>query len=287
MIWMLGRIPLRPVEILVERMERLTRGDYKVRITVSDNPNQYSNMKKIADGFNMLAEELENTEMLRQDFVNNFSHEFKTPINSIAGFAKLMKKKKLTDEQKEEYLSIIEEESLRLSSMATKVLNLTKVENQRILSGIDLCNVSEQLRKTILLSQNRWTEKNLKFEINFEEHFCEGNEELLKQVWINLIDNAIKFSPNDGRVSLDIKEKPECIEIIIANQGEEFTEEMKKHVFRKFYQGDQSHASEGNGIGLAIVKRVLELHHGSVVVSCANGMIIFNVKLPKKQKSFD
>lgn len=287
MIALLSRIPLQPVEILVEKMECLMRGEYGARIHISDSTSQYSNMKKIADSFNMLAEELGNTEMLRQDFVNNFSHEFKTPINSISGFAKLLQKGNLTEEQKEEYLAIIEEESLRLSSMATNILNLTKVENQSILSDAGICNVSEQLRKCILFAEDKWTRKRLHPELDFEEYFCEGNEELLKQMWINLIDNAIKFSPEDGTISMDIRDKGDAIEIRITNEGEELSDATKKNMFRKFYQGDESHTGEGNGIGLSIVKKVVELHCGDIRPTYEDGKINFFINLPKKQKSFD
>lgn len=137
--------------------------------------------------------------MLRSDFINNFSHEFKTPIVSIAGFAKLLRRGNLTDEQKEEYLEVIEEESLRLSAMANNVLNLTRVENQTILTEVTRFNLSEQIRGAVLLLAEKWTPKNLYMDMQFGEHMICANEELLKQVWINLLDNAIKFRIRTAR----------------------------------------------------------------------------------------
>lgn len=282
MITLLSKIPLKPVNLLVEKMNRLTSGDYGVRIELGKKTGRYSELNRLSESFNTLAEELGNTEMLRGDFINNFSHEFKTPIVSIAGFAKLLKKNHLTDEQRAEYLNIIEEESLRLSAMATNVLNLTKIENQSILTEVVEFNLSEQIRKCILLAEGKWQKKSLEFEIDLEEYVVEANEELLKQVWINLIDNAIKFSKKSSAISLSAKEEETFVEVAVRNVGKVIPLEQQKKIFNKFYQGDESHSGEGNGIGLALVKRVVELHQGSVSVSSERGITIFTVKIPKK-----
>ena len=286
MVVFLNEITSKPIRFLTEKMNELTSGNYRVRITLSRTLRRYASIRELSESFNTLAEELDNTEMLRGDFINNFSHEFKTPIVSIAGFAKLLKRGNLTEEQKIEYLNIIEEESLRLSTMATNVLNLTKVENQSILTDVTKFNLSEQLRKCVLLSEGKWSKKNIEFELEFEEYMIDANEELLKQVWINLIDNAIKFSPENSSIALQIKEKEEEIEVFVSNTGGGIDEEQKKKIFNKFYQGDESHASEGNGIGLALVKCVVELHRGKIDVRSDEKMTTFVVKLPKNEKSF-
>lgn len=283
MILLLNRIPSKPVELIIEKMNQLTSGDYSARITLNKTLRRYSSITELSKSFNTLAEELSNTEMLRGDFINNFSHEFKTPIVSIAGFAKLLKRGNLTEEQRTEYLNIIEEESLRLSAMATNVLNLTKVENQMILTDVTEFNLSEQLRKCVLLSEGKWSKKNICIDLDFEEHDIAANEELLKQVWINLLDNAIKFSPENGSVALHIQSDEKQTTISVSNQGNEITDEQKKKIFNKFYQGDESHSSEGNGIGLALVKRVVELHQGDIVVESEQGVTKFIVILPKNQ----
>lgn len=286
MIMLLSKIPLRPVNLLIEKMNRLTSGDYDVRIEINKKAGRYAELKRLGESFNTLAEELGNTEMLRSDFINNFSHEFKTPIVSIAGFAKLLKKKQLTDEQREEYLNIIEEESLRLSAMATNVLNLTKIEHQSILTDVVEFNLSEQIRKCVLMAEGKWQKKNLEFELELEEYVVEANEELLKQVWINLIDNAIKFSTEGSVISLRIIEEEKFVEVAVENMGKDIPPEQQKKIFHKFYQGDESHSGEGNGIGLALVKRVVELHRGEVSVESKEGVTIFVVKIPKNTNSF-
>ena len=237
-------------------------------------------MKELADSFNKMAEELENTEMLRSEFINNFSHEFKTPIVSIAGFAKLLKRGDLTEEQREEYLDIIEEESLRLSRMATNVLNLTRVENQAILTNVTEFNLSEQLRGCVLLLERKWEKKGLSFQLEFGEYMISANEELLREVWINLLDNAIKFSPDGAVIEVEIREYDGTIWVSVANMGSVIPEESIEKIFHKFYQVDESHSLEGSGVGLAIVKRVLTLYQGSISVRSGEGRTVFTAELP-------
>ena len=232
-----------------------------------------------------MTEELSCTEMLRSDFINNFSHEFKTPIVSIAGFAKLLRRGNLTDEQKEEYLEVIEEESLRLSAMANNVLNLTRVENQTILTEVTRFNLSEQIRGAVLLLAEKWTPKNLYMDMQFGEHMICANEELLKQVWINLLDNAIKYSPNYGEIGVRISEGAETLAVTVTNYGPDIPKDKLNKIWGKFYQADESHSSEGNGIGLAVVKQVVQLHGGTATVDSGNGSTAFTVELPKREET--
>ncbi len=282
---LLVRFPLKPFNRVISTMNRLASGDFKARIKFSKSVYGIPAFAEMEESFNKMAHELENTEMLRSDFINNFSHEFKTPIVSIAGFAKLVKKGNLTEEQKTEYISIIEEESIRLSDMATKVLNLTKVENQTILSDVSRFNLSEQIRNCVLLLEQKWTDKNIEFDLNFSEHYIYANEELLKQVWINLIDNAIKFSPEYSFVSVKIEEENKSYLITVTNTGSYIPESEKKHIFRKFYQSDKSHTAYGNGIGLAIVKKILELHKAEIYVESDKDSTSFTVKINKAEET--
>lgn len=276
-----GKFPLKPVNRIISQMNRLASGDFKTRLEIGKAFGNIRAVNEIKDSFNKMAEELENTEMLRSDFINNFSHEFKTPIVSITGFAKLLKRGNLTQAQKAEYIDIIEEESVRLSSMATNVLNLTKVENQTILTDISVFNLSEQLRSCVLLLEDKWSRKNLDFNLELSEHMIAANEELLKQVWINLLDNAVKFSPEGAMIVLKVTENADSLSVTIANSGSEISPENQKKIFNKFYQADESHSTKGNGIGLAIVKRITQLHNGEVSVSSGNNMAAFTVTLPK------
>lgn len=276
---LINRTALKPIQRLSDRLEQLAAGDFKARLEIDNPLKRFSAFQELAGNFNTMARELESTEMLRSDFINNFSHEFKTPIVSIAGFAKLLRRGHLTETQKDEYLAIIEEESLRLSAMATNVLNVTKVENQTILTDVTAYNLSEQLRSCVLLLEDRWSRKNLSMDLEFDEYMIRANEELLKQVWINLLDNAIKFSPPTGEVLLRIVPKTDGLHISITNFGSEIPADKQDKIFNKFYQADESHAAKGNGLGLAIVKKVVELHHGAVQLDSADGKTTFTVIL--------
>lgn len=278
-----GRMLLKYTNKFINRMNRLASGDFKVRMQTQGIAGRHPTIREVEGSFNNMAQELENTQILRKEFINNFSHEFKTPIVSIAGFTKLLKHGDLSEEQKKEYLDIIEEESLRLAAMATNVLNMTKVENQVILTEVTEFNLSEQIRSSILLLENAWTKKNLEFSLEFEEYQIHANEELLKQVWINLLDNAIKFSQEYGMIVVKIIEEDPVYKIAISNYGDEIPKDSREKIYEKFYQLDESHLSEGNGIGLAIVKKVLELHNGDIEVECRNGITTFIVTIPKVQ----
>lgn len=279
------KFPLRPLTDVITQIKHLSQGDYKASLHFRPPLDAIPSLVEVENSFNKLACELESTEMLRSDFINNFSHEFKTPIVSIAGFAKLLKKDGLTEEQKTEYIGVIEEESIRLSNMATNVLNLTKVENQTILTDISLYNLSEQIRSAVLLLERSWTKKNIELRLEFGEYNIEASEELLKQVWINLIDNAIKYSPDGGFLEISIEDTGNSYTITVSNLGE-ISPESKLKIWNKFYQSDESHSSIGNGLGLAIVRRVVRLHDGAVNVTSENGIVSFFVTVPKHNSGY-
>ena len=270
-----GAGPVKVFLGLRDGMQKLESGDFKTRISLGHGKLG----ENVSRSFNALAEELEHTEMLRTDFINNFSHEFKTPIVSIYGFAQLLRQGNLTTEEQQEYTRIIEEESRRLSILATNVLNLTMVENQEILTGVTGFNLAEQLRTCILLLEPKWSEKELDLDLNLPETEICGNEELLKEVWINLLDNAVKFSDPGGELVVRLMVADQ-IQVQIENHGACISEESISRIFQKFYQADSSRANAGNGIGLAIVKRIVELHHGTVSVSSDRYRTVFTVTLP-------
>lgn len=278
-----SRIPLKPVNEIINKMNRLASGDFKTRLKFGATMSAHPAVEELTTSFNKMAEELENTELLRNDFINHFSHEFKTPIVSIIGFANLLEAGNLTEEQRIQYAHAIREESMRLSSMAINVLNLSKVENQTILTNMSHFNLSEQVRSAVLLLEEKWTGKNMDLQLDFDEFMIDANEEMLKEVWINLMDNAVKFAPRCGTVVLEITDAGDDLCVKISNTGSEIPPEKQEKIFSKFYQVDESHATQGNGIGLAIVKRIVTLHNGSVNVESANGFTSFTVSLPKKQ----
>lgn len=276
-----GRFSMSPFSKIVSEASRLASGDFKARIKFSAVVSNLPAFKELSDSFNKLAEELQNTEILRSDFINNFSHEYKTPLVSISGFAELIESENITDEERIQYARVIKEEAKRLTTMATNVLYLTKLENQSILTEKSAFNLSEQLRSAILLLEPKWSAKNIDLDLVFDEYEINANEEMLKQVWINLIDNAVKFSPEGGLVSVRIEQENSGTKVIISNTGEDIPQQKINFIFRKFYQADESHATKGNGIGLAIVKKIVELHYGSTQVKSENGTTTFTVFIPK------
>ena len=274
-----SRFPLAPLRDLMNAIDRIADGDYSARI----NLKAPAELKKLSEKFNHMAEEIGSAEMLRSDFINNFSHEFKTPISSIQGFAEMLKLDDLTQEEREEYIQTIIEEASRLTALASNILNLSKIEQQSILTERTRLNVSEQIRQVIALLDKRWSAKDITVAFDCGEHFVVGNKELLKQVWINLADNAIKFSPEHETVEISIRETPAALVISFANKGDEIPAAAQSHIFDKFYQADTSHATQGNGLGLAIVHKIIGLHGGTVKVrrSDLTGTIM-DVTLPQK-----
>ncbi len=277
-----SRLTLRPVNHCIAEINKLAVGNLDARIHFSFPYTSMPVFLEVEESFNKMVLELKNVELLRSDFINNFSHEFKTPIVSIAGFAKMLRHANLTDAEREEYLLAIEEESLRLASMATNVLKLTKIENQEILTGKSEFNLSEQIRSAVLLLEEKWSKKEIVFDMDFPEYSIYANEELLKEVWINLIDNAIKFSKEQGEIIISLEVVGEKISVEISNFGSEISVEDQERIFSKFYQADTSHATEGNGIGLAIVKKVVSLHGGEIRVESQDMKTTFIVTLTLK-----
>ena len=277
---LMGNVLMKPVNKILNALNGLAAGDYSQRLEFQGWVSRNPTIVELTDSFNTMAQELEQTEMLRSDFINNFSHEFKTPIVSIAGFAQVLKRGNLSPQEQQEYLEIIEKESLRLARMANNVLDLTRIESQNILTDVRIFNISEQLRTCMLLLEAKWTEKKIEPVLPLEEHFYTGNEDLMKQVWNNLFDNAIKFSPDYGVVESKIEEDDKGLHVTVSNYGDPIPPEKQEKIFNKFYQADESHASEGNGVGLAVVKKIVELHQGTVRVECRDGKVEFIVDLP-------
>lgn len=270
-----SKVMLRPLRNLMAATDRIADGDFSVRLDLRGSDE----FRQLGRKFNHMAEELGSIEMLRSDFVNNFSHEFKTPIVSIRGFARALKWDQLTDAEREEYLDIIINESERLVSLSTNVLYLSKIESQSILSDKRMFNLSEQIRLVIALLDQKLTDKQLNIELLGDEVQYSGNEEMLKQVWINLLDNAIKFSPEGGSIEVDVWHQDDTISVRFRDHGIGMTPEQQEHIFDKFYQGDLSHSTSGNGLGLSIVRKIIELHDGGIMVHSSDQGSTFEVLL--------
>ncbi len=273
----LSIVPLKPLNELLNAIDSVTEGNYNISLT----PRGPEAFRRVHKKFNKMVQELNYEEMLSNDFVNNFSHEFKTPIVSISGFANMLKKDDLTNEERNEYLDIIIEESKRLTDLSENVLELSRLENQTILTDKEEYNISEQLRLVIAIMYGRYPEKNIEFSFDCDEYFIKANEELLREVWINLLDNAMKFSFENGVIDVIVKKKSNKIAVSISNTSETISPENLKRIFNKFYQCDTSHTTKGNGLGLTIVKRIVELHNGEINIKSENNRTTIDVILPE------
>ena len=267
---------VKPMNELIYAITRLSEGDYSVTISSS----KATFMKPVSVGVNKLAKELEKNELVNSDFINNFSHEIKTPINSINGLVSLLKKGNLPKNKQIEYLNIIEEEIHRLSSITTNILTLSKLENQHILPNKIRFNVSEQIRICVLQLEKKWNQKNLDLSLDFDEFEIEGNEDMLRHVWMNIIDNGIKFAEKGGKLNIRISKRSTYLCVDIENSGSTISAEDTERIFNKFYQADKSHSKEGNGIGLSIVKSIIDLHDGRIYVDSKDNLTCFSVYLP-------
>jgi signal transduction histidine kinase len=238
-------------------------------------------VKDILRNFNTMTEELSAIEGLRRDFVNHVSHEFKTPITSISGFAELMSDPQLDENLRREYLSVIVLESKRLASLATNVLNLSKYEAQTIVTDKKSYALDEQIRRAVLLLEPKWSAKKLDVVLDLEAVEITSNADLMQEIWINLMDNAIKFSPAGGLVAVKLFSAGTRTSVEITDEGPGMDAETLLHIFEKFYQGDVSHSQQGHGLGLALVKRITELLGGTVTADSRPGEgSTFRVTLP-------
>ncbi len=278
-----GRYYLRPVQTLIAATKEVKKGNFDVKVPIEADGKLHTEMDVLFENFNEMVNELGGIELFRNDFINSFSHEFKTPIVSIRGFAKELQYGDLTDDQRQEYAKIIAEESDRLAKLSISVLELSKLEHQQIITDKTEFWLDEQLRQCIVLQEPSWSEKKIDMIPELEEVKFFGNEEMLAHVWQNLIGNAIKFTPDGGIITVRLTADDRFATVSVADTGIGMDEETQRHIFEKFYQGDKSHARSGYGIGLAIVGRVVNLCNGTVEVQSSLGEgSVFTVRLPVK-----
>ncbi len=275
----LGKKILAPLVKFSESLKEVGKGNFDIKL--ASEKYHLQEFKNMSHNFNIMVNELNNIETFRNDFIANVSHEFKTPLASIDGYAMLLQENNLTEEEKNAYIKKILSNTKRLSSLICIILQISRLENQEIIVKKSKFKLDEQLRQTLLLLEPKWTCKNIDLNIDLDPiTFC-GNEELLSHIWINLLDNAIKFTQANGTITCKLKQSSTYITAIISDNGIGISEDVQKHIFDKFYQGDQSHSSEGNGLGLALVKRIVDLCAGIIEVhSEYEKGSTFIVKLP-------
>ena len=276
---LLSSLIFGPITRLSRAMRQVGQGNFAAHL---EPPNHIREIRDIYDDFNRMTRELGATEIIQTDFVSNVSHEFKTPINAIEGYATLLQDGTQSPEQAM-YVDKILLNTRRLSDLVGNILLLSKVDNQSIDSKLTRYRLDEQIRQAIVLLENKWSEKEIDFDVDLSSAEFVGNESMMLHVWVNLIDNAIKYDPFGGMIRLRLREEAEALVFTIDDTGPGIPAGQEVHIFDKFYQIDSSHTTEGNGLGLALTKRVLDTCGGAITVeNLPEAGCRFTVTLPKQ-----
>ncbi len=284
---------MKPLNELMTATKAVAEGDYSVRVhtekmlvDIEEYHSPVNEFEDFVESFNRMAESLGSVEMLRTDFINTISHEFKTPVVSIRGFAKLLQNPNLTEEQRKLYTDTIIQQSLLLSSMSSNILLLSQYERAEALTDKVFYSLDEQLRNVISLQSKDWLEKNITLEGRLDSVTYYGNPDIMAHVWSNLLSNAIKFTPSGGSILVELTRQLDAVSVRFRDSGIGMDAEALSHIYEKFYQADSSRQSDGTGLGLSIVKRIVSLCHGTVEASSTPGEgTEFIVVLPLEQPS--
>jgi signal transduction histidine kinase len=272
----------RPVKMITEATEKIMQGDFSIRVAPMHGAGM-EGFNQIGATINKMAEELSGTETLRTDFIANVSHELKTPLAVMGNYATMLQRPGITEEERCEYAKAISEAARKLAQLITNILKLNKLENQQIFPQPKEFDLGEQLCECLLVFEDAWEAKNLEIETDIEDDVrIQSDPELLSLVWNNLISNAVKFTPDGGTIGLILKTDDSSVIVQVRDTGCGMKPETGMHIFEKFYQGDTSHATQGNGLGLALVKRVIDILNGEIgVQSVYGGGSTFTVKLKR------
>ncbi len=273
---------VKPLKNLTKATKLVAEGDFEVEVSYLRKSED--ELGQLIANFNTMVRELQNMEYLRKDFVSSVSHEFKTPIASIGGFAKILKNENLSKEEHKEYVNIIISETERLTKLSSNLLRLSSLENQSIIDRTQSFDLGEQIRRVVLLLEPGWSRKQLDLELNLNKITFFADEELFQQVWINLIDNAIKFSKDAGKLVIRTDIVNDQVKVYIEDNGLGMSDVTRNRIFEKFFQGDSAHKTEGSGLGLSIVKRIIDLYNGTIEIKSEIGVgttMIVSVPLAK------
>ncbi len=274
----------RPVKNIKKALGKITAGDFSIRI---DARGANENFKDIIDDINHMTEELSGVETLRTDFIANVSHEMKTPLAVMKNYGVLLQQPDLSEEKRIEYAKAITDNSGKLAEMMTNILKLNRLENQQIYPQTAEYNLGEQICECFLQFENVWEKLDIEIDTDIEEDiYVKADAELLSLVWNNLFSNAFKFTEKGGRVKVSLAADEEFAVVKVSDNGCGMSPEVGTHIFEKFYQGDSSHATQGNGLGLALVKRVVDIMQGEIAVESVVGEgTTFTVKIRKMQNN--
>lgn len=261
----------RPVQKILEATDKIASGDFSVRLDIRHPVNRYDEYDCIMENFNKMAAELSRTEVLHTDFISNVSHEIKTPLAIIQNYAASLQNKNLDDRTREKYAQTLVGASKRLTALITNILKLNKLENQEIKPEYETVNLTETLAETVLGFEELIENKGLELECDFDEDvIIFSSPSYLETVWNNLLSNAVKFTEK-GKISVSLKKEKGQAVVKVSDTGCGISSETGKHIFEKFYQGDTSHSQEGNGLGLALVKKVIDITGGTIAVNSELG----------------
>ena len=261
----------RPVKLITQATERIMQGDFSVRVRPMHGAGM-EGFNQIGMAINAMAKELSGTETLRTDFIANVSHELKTPLAVMGNYATMLQRPGITEEERCEYAKAISEATRKLAQLITNILKLNKLENQQIFPQPKEFDLGEQLCECLLGFEDAWEAKGLEIETDLEDDVrIRSDPELLSLVWNNLISNAVKFTPDGGTIGLSLKTEGGSVVVQVRDTGCGMKPEVGQHIFEKFYQGDTSHATQGNGLGLALVKRVVDILSGEIGVQSVYG----------------
>ena len=272
----------RPVKIITEATEQIMQGDFSIRVAPMHGAGM-EGFNQIGMAINAMAKELSGTETLRTDFIANVSHELKTPLAVMGNYATMLQRPGITEDEKNEYAKAISEAARKLAQLITNILKLNKLENQQIFPQPKEFDLSEQLCECLLVFEDAWEARNLEIETDIQDDVrIKSDPELLSLVWNNLISNAVKFTPDGGTIGLSLKTEGSSVVVQVRDTGCGMKPEVGQHIFEKFYQGDASHATQGNGLGLALVKRVVDILSGEIGVQSIYGQgSTFTVKFKR------
>ena len=268
---------VKPIKELSNASKQVAKGNFDVHIE-NDSDDE---LGQLANDFNAMAKELKSIDKMRTEFVSNVSHEFRTPITSIKGFASLINDGKLSEQEIAEYSAIIVSESERLMNLSGNLLKISELDSQAIRAEGEEYFLDEQIRKIVVILEPIWSKKGVKFDINLDQVKYKCNHDLLQQVWLNILQNAIKFTPEDGEITVNLFNDGEAIRTEIKNTGEGISDVDILKIFEPFYKTDVSHHSEGNGLGLTIVKKIVDILGGEISVS-NSPQTSFEIILPNK-----
>lgn len=273
------------VRNIIKGLEKITKGNFSTRIEIPSYITTQNDFRYIADKINDMTNELSSVETLRTDFISNVSHELKTPLAVIQNYSTMLQSEDYSKEEKFEFAKTISETSHRLANLITNILKLNKLENQQIYPDKKSYDLTEQLCECLLDFESIWEKKNIEIETDIAEDVSiSADIELMSLVWNNLFSNAFKFTENGGTVSVSLKYDNDYAIVSVADTGCGISAETGKHIFEKFYQGDTSHTAQGNGLGLALVKRVVDIMNGEISVKSELGRgSVFTVKLRRKE----